>query len=101
MRSERGTAYVVRTMAGPAPSSRLNLKPHAQPEQALATLQELIIGLRNLPGEPSARPGSFDYTYARRDRYLQWVEHAEQMLSNHTDLTTAYVIFDTPRYGRI
>ena len=88
-------------MAGPAPSDRLRLKAEAQPEQALATLGNLMIGLRNLPGELSARPDSFDYIFKRRDRYLQWVENAEQMLSNHTDLSTAYLIFDTPRYGRI
>jgi rRNA-processing protein FCF1 len=83
------------------PSERLGLKPGAQPEQALATLRDLMIGLRNLPGELSVRPDSFDYVLERRDRYLQWVENAEQVLSNHTDLATAYGIFDTPRYGRI
>lgn len=60
-----------------------------------------MIGLRNLPGETTGRPDSFEYSYSRRDRYLQWVENAEQMLSNHTDLSTVFLIFDTTRYGRI
>ncbi len=88
-------------MAGLVPSVRLRLKPDAQPEQALATLRELMMNLRNLRGELSGRPGSPEYTYSRRDQYLQWAENAEQVLSNHTDLSTAYAIFDTPRYGRI
>ena len=87
--------------AGLASTERLRLKPGAQPKQALETLRELMIGVRNLPGELSVRLDSFDYIFKRRDRYLQWVENAEQVLSNHTDLATAYVIFDTPRYGRI
>jgi hypothetical protein len=88
-------------MAEPASNSHLRLKPDAQPEQALATLRDLMTSLRNLPGELSVRPDNFDYVFTRRDRYLQWVENAEQLLSNHTDLNTAHVIFATPRYGHI
>jgi hypothetical protein len=88
-------------MAGSLPERRLHLRPGAQAGQALETLRDLITQLRNLPGELSGRPDSPEYTYRRRDRYLQWVENAEQMLSNHTDLDTAHHIFDTPRYGRI
>jgi rRNA-processing protein FCF1 len=86
---------------GPLSSVHFGLKPGTQPESALAMLRTLMLNLRNLPGELSGRHDSPEYTYNRRDQYLQWVENAEQMLSNHTDSSTAYIIFATPRYGRI
>jgi rRNA-processing protein FCF1 len=79
----------------------LRLRQDAQAGRALETLTDLITGLRNLPGELSGRSDSFDYIHRRRDHYLQWVENAEQMLSNHIALDAAHQIFNTPRYRRI
>jgi hypothetical protein len=62
----------------------LQMKPGAQPEQALQILSQLHTALRNLPAEGGG--GSVDGIFQRRQNgYLQWVENAEGQLGNFAD----------------
>ena len=60
------------------PRPRLRLRHPAQPDRALAVLNECIQALDQLPGRgPSVRHDSSDYVMQRRDQYIEWVEDTD------------------------